>query len=94
MANFPFVGGSHNGRSPSFDAQRSINLYLEGSESKTSRSPAMLVGTPGLALWGNAGTGGVRGALVFSDTAAVLVIGSSVYRATTAGRTPSDKGSR
>ena len=48
---FPFVGSSYNGRSASFDAQRTINMYLERSESKTSRTPAMLVGTPGLLLW-------------------------------------------
>jgi 3-polyprenyl-4-hydroxybenzoate decarboxylase len=51
VPNFPFVGSSYNGRSASFDAQRTINLYLERSESRTSRSPAMLVGTPGLTLW-------------------------------------------
>lgn len=48
---FPFVGSSYNGRSASLDAQRTINMYLERSESKTSRTPAMLVGTPGLLLW-------------------------------------------
>ena len=48
---FPFVGSSYNGRSASFDAQRTINMYLERSESKSSRTPAMLVGTPGLLLW-------------------------------------------
>ena len=51
MAMFPFVGSSYNGRSASFDAQRTLNMYLEGSESKTSRTPAMLIGTPGLLLW-------------------------------------------
>ena len=34
MALFPFVGGSYDVRSPSFDAQRTINLYPEGSHLK------------------------------------------------------------
>lgn len=83
MAMFPFVGGSYDGRSPSFDAQRTINLYPEGSESKTSRTPAMLVGTPGLSLWATVASQGVRGVIVFSDTVSVWVIGNSVYKAST-----------
>lgn len=83
MSLFPFVGSSYAGRSPSFDAQRTLNMYLERSESKTSRTPAMLVGTPGLLLWGNAGSGGVRGAIAFNDAIAIWVIGSEVYRANT-----------
>lgn len=85
MGFFPFVGGDYNSRSPSFDAQRTINLYPEGSESKTSRSPSMLIGTPGLSLWANAGSGGVRGAIVFTQAQAVFVIGSEVYSANTSG---------
>jgi hypothetical protein len=83
MGMFPFVGGDYNARSPSFDGQRTINLYPEGSESKTSRSPAMLIGTPGLEVWTTTGSGGVRGALVFTDALAVFVIGSQVYTANT-----------
>lgn len=80
MGFFPFVGGSANGRSPSFDASRAVNLYLEQSESGTSRSPNMLVGTPGLAPWLNLAGGGVRGLIPFTPQVSIAIVGSNVWR--------------
>lgn len=80
MTDFPFLGGSFNGSSPSFDAQRSINLYLEPGESGTSRSPAMLKGTPGLRLWLNLAGGRVRGSIAFTKTISIIVCGTNVWK--------------
>jgi hypothetical protein len=79
---FPFLGGSFNTRSPSFDAARSINCYIEPSESGTSRSPSMLLGTPGLALWLNLAGGAIRGAIVISPGQALVVAGANLYSLT------------
>lgn len=77
---FPgFVGGSATARSRAFDAQRTVNLYPEVSESGTSKTVAMFVGTPGLAPWATVGSGGIRGMLRFSATLAVVVSGENVY---------------
>lgn len=86
MGFFPFVGTSFDGRSPSFDGQRAVNFYLEPSESKSSRSPAMLIGTPGLRLWrAIAASGNVRALIAFSETQAIAIVGSTAWSLTTAG---------
>lgn len=79
MKSFPFVGSAFNGRSASFDAQRCVNLYLEQSESNSSRSPAMLIGTPGLAPWINLAGGNVRGCIAINATASIVVVGTNVW---------------
>lgn len=84
MAFFPFLGGSFNGRSPSFDAQRAVNCFIQPSESKASRSPAMLLGTPGLRLWQTFAGGRVRGFLVFTPELAVVIAGGNVWTITPA----------
>lgn len=48
MNPFPFVAASYAARSPNFEASRCINLYPEQSGSGTSKTIAMLIGTPGL----------------------------------------------
>jgi len=85
MPAFPFVGGAYTARSLTFDAQRCVNLYPELSGSGTSRSVAMLVGTPGLGLWATIGAGPIRGVLRFTPSLAIVVSGGQVYRVTTAG---------
>lgn len=85
MTAFPFLGGSFNGRSPSFDAQRTVNLYAEVAENKGARSPVALIGTPGLKPWANVTGGGIRGCIRFSETQAIVVAGTSVWSLTTAG---------
>lgn len=83
---FPFVGGAYTARSRLFDAQRCVNLYPEVSESGTSRSVSMLVGTPGLVPWLLLPvSGGVRGMLALSRTQAIAVAGDSVFRVLATG---------
>lgn len=62
MADFPgFVGGSYTARTKNLAADESMNLYYEAAESGTGKSPAALIGTPGLSLWGTLPTTPVRG---------------------------------
>lgn len=75
---FPFIGGSYTARSKNFDAEVCINLYPEMG-SATSKSPAMLVGTPGKRLWQTLAGGNVRGLLRFSSDTSVVVCGANVY---------------
>lgn len=81
----PLVGGSYNGRSPSFDAQRTVNLYPEVTESKTSRTPAVLIGTPGLEIWETLAGGGCLSSIVFDDNTAVFHVGTNVWKLDAAG---------
>lgn len=83
MPAFPLVGGAYEARASAFDAQRCVNLYPEVSGSGTSRSVAMLVGTPGLDVWATIGAGPVRAVLRFSPSVLIVVSGSQVYRVTT-----------
>lgn len=87
MSKFPFVGGSYEARSKTFDSQRCVNLYPEVSESgiAPSKSVAALIGTPGLELWASLAGGGVRGLIRFDANTAVAIVGSNVYRLTPAG---------
>ena len=75
---FPFIGGSYTSRSKNFAAEVCINLYPEMGGAN-SKSPAMLVGTPGKRLWLNLAGGGVRGLLRFNATTSVAVCGANVY---------------
>jgi Phage stabilisation protein len=86
MDNYPpFINGSFNGRSPAFDAQRTINMYVEGSESGSSKTGALLVGAPGLRLFAQGGTGPVRGMIKFNEQTGIVVIGPTVYAITHGG---------
>lgn len=85
MVDFAFVGGTYRARSAAFDAQRTINLYPEVSQSGTSKNIAMLVGTPGLALFSTLAGGGIRGCIRFSATQSIVVAGGNVYSVNTAG---------
>lgn len=82
-----FTGGFYESRSRNFDSQRCINLYPEVSESGVSKSPLMLVGTPGLRLWRSLGGTDfkIRGMLEFSSTVLIVVAGSTVYRVDQSG---------
>jgi hypothetical protein len=80
MGNFSFLGGSFNGRSAAFDAQRTVNLFPELGESGSSRSPVALYGTPGLKLWTTLTGGGIRGVLRFNASTAIIVAGDSVWK--------------
>jgi len=51
MPPINFVGGSYTLRSLPVDAQRTINFYVETVESKSGKTPTVLLGTPGLKLF-------------------------------------------
>jgi hypothetical protein len=81
MPQFQFVGSSFNARSKNFDAQRTVNMYLERATNGAAKYPAMLIGTPGLAVWANVdSSGGVRCVHRFSATGSYVVSGENVYR--------------
>lgn len=63
MVAIPFVGGSYTSRSTTFDAERTVNLYMEINEVGGQNPSAVLYGTPGLLKrWTlHVGTGGIRG---------------------------------
>lgn len=75
---FPFIGGSSTSRSKNFDAEVCINLYPEIG-TPTSKSPAMLIGTPGKRLWATLAGENIRGMLRFSSSRAIVVCGANVY---------------
>lgn len=85
MPAFGLVGAAYTARTKAFDAQRCVNLYPELSGSGTSRTVAMLVGTPGLLTWGTYGTGPTRGTLRFSASILLVVSGSAVYSVNASG---------
>jgi hypothetical protein len=85
MAQFPFIGASYMSRSRNFDAQRCVNLFPEASGSGTSKSIAMLIGTPGLTLFSTLSGAGVRGCIRFTAALSIVVVGGNVYSVTTAG---------
>ena len=85
MPQFPFIGAAYAARSANFDAQVCVNLYPEVSGSGSSKSPAALIGTPGLTLFATLPTGGVQGLLRFSAALAVAVAGGVVYLVSSAG---------
>lgn len=72
-------------RSRTFDAQRTVNLYPELSGDQTSKSVAMLIGTPGLKLWSTVGSNCVRGMIKFSATQGIIIAGSHAYSVNSAG---------
>lgn len=85
MQPFNFIGAAYTARSLNFEASRCINLYPEASGSGMSKSIAMLIGTPGLKRWATLAGAGIRGALRFSKTQAVVVAGANVYLVDTTG---------
>ena len=80
-----FIGGAYMARSSNFDAQRCVNLYVEKSDSGTSKDAAMLVGTPGLKLWATLAGSTVRGCINFDGIYSFVVVGQNVYRVDTSG---------
>lgn len=83
MQPIPFIGAAYQTRSVNYSAQKCINLYLEPGIGK---SPALLVGCPGLtAPWATLTGGGIRGLYVVDPSTAVAVCGGNVYQLTTGG---------
>lgn len=81
----PLVGSSKQERSFPFDFQRSVNLYpvfdQEGKEA------ASLYGTPGLSLYGTAGTGPGRGCFFATNGRGFTISGTELYEVFAGGST-------
>lgn len=82
---FPLVGGAYKSRFPGWDGQRLVNMYVEAGSSG-SKTPAMLVGTPGLKPFAtlNALGGEVRGMKSANDHL-YAVCGNTLHKITAAG---------
>jgi len=79
----PFVGGAYKGRVSNLNSQECLNLYIE-MDAQGGKTPAALVGTPGMRLWCTTGiTGQVRGMLVWKDYL-YAVVGATLYRISSA----------
>lgn len=99
MAKFDaFIGGSYESRSLAFDAQRSLNLYVETDETGDGKSEKCLMGTPGLTDWLLLPTAPIRGIWTgLADTLPgstlpdqmQIVAGSKLYNITVSGGVPS-----
>lgn len=81
---FPgFVGPSYTSRVKRFDAQRTVNYYIELDETGGGKGgePATLIGTPGLRFLQQVGNGPIRGMHVISNQQlAIIVSGNEVYQ--------------
>src|SRR4051812_19535010 len=85
MPQIPFVGASYTERSSNLDCQVCINLFPVLGESGTAKSVRALYGTPGRRPLVEAVENIARGAHAPTDgSAAIVVIGSTVYRLNTA----------
>ena len=81
MPRFPgFIGPSYTLRSLNMDCQRCVNYYPEMDELMTGKEKeiAALVMTPGERLFGNYGTGLVRGTYTGSDGHLYVVVGNQL----------------
>jgi hypothetical protein len=80
MGNYPgFIGGAYTDRYPQLAADQLINLYPQPVESGTGRSPAGLVGTPGLRQFAGGLAGAVRGLWAGGDLC-FCAAGSQLYQ--------------
>lgn len=83
--NIPFVGPSYTSRSVNFDAQRTVNLYLEVDETQQGKSPIAMMGTPGLRLLVALPGSPVRGTWNASNGRFFAVAGSGLYEVSSTG---------
>lgn len=79
------VGASYVERSLPFDSQRTINLYPVSDPQ--GADVASLYGTPGLTLFGTAGSGPARGNFNAANARAFEVSGNALYEVLTDGTT-------
>lgn len=78
MPAIPFCGPSYEGRSTNFDSSRCINFFVETATDQTSKSPMMLVGTPGTKTLYSFPSGRVRLLYNFAGRC-FAVVGSGFY---------------
>ena len=77
MPEFPLTVQSYQSRSLPFSAQRLLNMYAEPGTGG-SKSPVLLIGTPGLKTFTSVGIGPIRG-LDVVDNVLHAVSGNDVY---------------
>ena len=86
-----WVGPSYVSRVRRFDAQRTINYYIELDDLGEGKDgePAVLIGTPGLNPLQTVGPGPIRGLYTISNTqVSVIVSGNTVWYITGANALP------
>lgn len=76
-----FIGPSYQVASVEIDCQRSINLYPQLDEAQTGKDGEVmaLIGTPGLGLLSNIGSGPMRGAYFTTTGLLYVVSGNQLY---------------
>ena len=79
-----FIGGTSQGRSAAIDSQRTVNLYPEVNE-PAGKTPASLIGSPGLKLIAAGASGAVRGLFTSGSGRLFGVIGNAFVEVTTKG---------
>lgn len=71
------MGASNQSRSLPFDAERTVNLYPIVDQN--GKEPSALYGTPGLLLFGTAGTGPIRAAFTATNGRCFFVSSRDLY---------------
>ncbi len=90
-----FIGPSYTGRSHVYDAQETINMYLETDPTGGGKNgqPVILIGTPGLKYQQTLGTGPIRAIYTVSNQLvdqqfAYVVSGNEIYQIASGGAIP------
>lgn len=86
-APFPFIGGSYESRSRTFDSQKSQNVFVEISDVGAGKGgqPAGLFSRPGLRRVQELGTGPIRGEYTIANSQlSFIVSGNEVYQLSSA----------
>lgn len=84
---FPFIGGSYESRSRTFDSQRTVNMYLELSSVGAGKGgqPGVMLSRAGLRKVQELGLGPIRGAYTISNSQlAYIVSGNQVFQLSSA----------
>lgn len=90
-AEFPFIGGSYESRSRTYDSARTVNMFVELHDYGGGKGaqPAILFGTPGLRKVQELGLGPIRCTYTTSNTAVTYVVsGNEVYQLSSAQGIP------
>ena len=90
-SQFNFIGGSYTSRSPTFDCERLVNMYVETHDLGGGKNemPAVLYSTPGLNPIQNIGTGPIRACYTMSNQQlSFIVSGNELYQLNAAGGVP------
>lgn len=87
QSNFPFIGGSYESRSRTFDCSRTVNMFLETHDAGAGKGgmPGVLYSTPGLRKVQQLGLGPIRCTYTISNAQLTFVVsGNEVYQLSSA----------